>query len=38
MGIHMTCADVLGEQIAIGQLLTYLFRKWNEKPDPLKPE
>lgn len=23
-----------GEQVAVAQLLTYLFRVWNEKPDP----
>ena len=23
-----------GEQVAVAQLLTYLFRIWNEKPDP----
>lgn len=25
-----------GEQIACGQLLTYLFRRWNRQPDKLK--
>lgn len=26
-----------GEQVAVAQLLTYLFRIWNEKPDPYFP-